>query len=289
MAKGLKIGLLLLFIALLCGGLYFYLNPKKALNIIIPEVDDIQNIHIQVKGDTAFINLLLTVSNSGLFKLHIDTLTYNIKLDTSTLLSKSEYINVQLLKKQSDTIVLPLKLPFKRLIKKIKNLQSQDSVNIPIDVRVVYSTVFGKAVLPYSKTLRIEVPHPPKFEVEKIEYVKREKKTIYVNAHLKMHNYGKIDLNVSGLTYTLTTAKDLFTATGSYLGEIQVRPRSVISERLPIKIEFNKVLKTLGMVITNNDKVKYHLLITGFLQTNKLGTEKTPIEIEKDGVLELKK
>lgn len=289
MAKGLKIGLVILLIALVGAGLYFYLNPKKALNIIIPEISDIENIHVKFKGDTALINLTLDVENKSLFKLNIDTLSYHIQLDTSTLLSKSQPLNLQLLKRQKDSINVPLALPFKRLMKKIRSLQGEDSVNIPIEVRIVYSTVFGKAVLPYSKTVRIEVPHPPKFEVEKIEYVKREKKTVFLNAHIKMINYGKINLDVSGLSYTLTTKKKLFTAKGSYPDEIHVRPKSVIAKTLPIKIEINKLFKTLGLIITNKDKVKYHLIVKGFIKNNKLGDEKTPIEIEKDGTLEIKK
>jgi len=288
MGKFFKIFFIVLFLALLGIVGYYFFNRKKALNIIIPSIDNIENIHIKFLGDTALVDLDLDVTNKGLFKIHIDTLAYHIRFDTNTLLSKSEFIGLELSKGQKDTIRLPLKLPYKRLMAQIKSLQGQDSVNIPIDVRVVYSTIVGKAVLPYSKNLRIEVPHPPKFEVEKIEYLKREKKDIYLDAHIKMHNYGKIDLDIMRLSYTLT-AEDLFAANGSENKEIRVKPKSVIQATLPIKVELKKVFKTIGRVITNNDKVKYHLVIHGFVKTKKDSDDETPIQIEKDGILELKK
>jgi LEA14-like dessication related protein len=287
LAKGIKIGLVVMFIALAGGGLYLYFNPKKALHIILPDVSDIEHVHIKLTNDTAFIDLDLDVNNKGIFKIHIDTLAYRVQLDTSTLLAKSEFVDLQLSKGQRDSIHLPLALPYKRLMKKIKSLQGQDSVDIPIDVRVVYSTVFGKAALPYSKTLRIEVPRPPKFEVEKFEYVRRHKKDFYFNAHIKMHNYGKIELNVSGLKYTMVV-KGLFTAKGSDLKKIHIKPQSVISAVLPIKVEFKSMVKTLG-VFLKKEKVNYHLKVTGFIQNDKLGEDKTPVEIEKDGMFKLKK
>jgi LEA14-like dessication related protein len=288
LAKGLKIGLLLLFIALLCSGVYFYFNPKKALNIIVPEISDLKRVRIKLIGDTAYINLVINASNKGVFKLHIDTLEYRIRLDTSTLLSKSEYLGLQLKKGQEDSILLPLALPFKRLMRKIKSLQGQDSVDVPVEVRVVYSTVFGKAVLPYSKTLRIEVPHPPKFSVEKIEYVKYHKKELLLNAHINIHNPGKIDLAISGLSYTMTV-KDLFVAIGKDLKEIRVKPGTMTPVELPIKVKFKSLIKAIGLILENKDKVNYHLKVEGFIQNDKLGDEKTPVVIEKDGVMELKK
>lgn len=269
-------------------GAYYFLNPKKALNIIIPEFSEVENIHVTLIGDTAHIDVDLRMQNKSFFKLNIDSLIYYVNFDSATLLAKSQYLNIELQPSQTDTLKLPLALPFKRLMKKIKSLQGEDSTNIKIDVRMVYATIFGHTSLPYTKTIRIAVPHPPKFEIEKIEYVSRDKKTIQLLAHVTMHNYGNIDLNVSDIKYNMVV-KDVFKAEGGEKRNISIKPKSNISVKLPISVEFESYLKTLGLIITNNDKVNYHLTVTGMLQNDKVGDKKTPIQIEKDGILELKK
>ena len=288
MKKTLKVVALLLLFGIIGIAAYFYLNPKKGLKIILPELNQIQNIHVRLSQDTAFIDLDLKIANKSFFKLHIDSLMYHVRLDTSTLLSKNEYLDLELKPSQQDTLHLPLALPYKRLMKKIKSLQGQDSVDIPIDVRAVYATIFGKAVLPYSKTLRIEVPHPPKFEVEKIEYLKRHKKTGFFLAHVKIQNYGKIDVNISDIKYRLVV-KELFTAEGSEKKNIHIKPKSTLEVKLPIQVEFKSLLKTVGRYIRDDDRVDYRLKVTAQIQNDKISLQKTPIEIEKSGVMELRK
>lgn len=281
--------LLIAVILALCGvGFYFFSNPKKALNIIIPESEKLNNIHVRFSRDTAYIDLQIYIKNKSLFKLDIDSIVYKVKLDTSTLLSKSEFLNEKLKRSESDTLNLIVALPYNRVSKKIKSLQNRDSVDIDIDLRLVYSTVFGETSLPYQKTIRIEVPKPPKFEIEKIDYLKREKRTGYFMAYVRMHNYGKIELNISKLHYQMT-ATDFLKAEGDHPEEIRIKPRTDLLFKLPVKIEFKRVFKVISKIVTNNDEVDYTIKVTGLIQNDKLSQDKTPIEIEKSGTMELKK
>ncbi len=278
----------LVLLLAIAGGVYFFLNPKKALNIIVPEIDQVENISVKFVGDTAKIDVDLRMQNKGFFKLNIDSLVYYVNFDSATLLAKAQYLNIELKPGQEDTLQLPLDLPYKRLMKKIQSVQDRDSVDIRIDVRIVYATVFGQTTIPYSKKMRIEVPHPPKLEFEKMEFIKREGKTLYLLAHVKLLNYSNISLNVSDIRYRLVV-KDLLTATGTENKEIRVKPATTYSLALPIKVELKSIFKTLGLIVTDNDKVKYHLVINAMVQNDKVGSKKTPLEIEKDGIMELKK
>ncbi|MES2681214.1 MAG: LEA type 2 family protein [Bacteroidota bacterium] len=288
MKKSIKITLFLVLLLAIAGGVYFFLNPKKALNIIVPEIDQVENISVKFVGDTAKIDVDLRMQNKGFFKLNIDSLVYYVNFDSATLLAKAQYLNIELKPGQEDTLQLPLDLPYKRLMKKIQSVQDRDSVDIRIDVRIVYATVFGQTTIPYSKKMRIEVPHPPKLEFEKMEFIKREGKTLYLLAHVKLLNYSNISLNVSDIRYRLVV-KDLLTATGTENKEIRVKPATTYSLALPIKVELKSIFKTLGLIVTDNDKVKYHLVINAMVQNDKVGSKKTPLEIEKDGIMELKK
>ena len=102
-----------------------------------------------------------------------------------------------------------------------------------------------------------------------------------------MINYGKLELNVSDLNYTMEV-KDLFIAKGKKAGTISIKPRSVITKTLPIKVEVKKLFKAMRIYV-KNEKVHYHLTVKGFIQNDKLSEERTPVEIEKDGDMRLKK
>jgi LEA14-like dessication related protein len=267
---------------------YFYFYPSKAQNIIVPEIEQLENLKIKVKGDTAFMDLSLKLINSGPFKMNIDSLIYNVKFDTATLLSRAQDLKIVLRPGEVDTFSIPARLPFKRLFSNIRRMQGFDSVAILTDIRIVYSTIFGRASIPHKKTNTIAVPIPPRFEIEQVEYVSRDKKTVYLNAHIKMHNPGRIELKVFNLKYDLKV-EDLFDADGSYPEQISVKPNSVISKVLPVTVNVNKAFKTFIKIITDNDKVKYKIRIRGQVLAEALGDEKTDIEIFKNGTMELRK
>lgn len=288
MKKGLKIAVIILAVAIVVTGAYLFVKPKRALNIIIPKFENIENVHITALSDTLLIDADIQFENKSIFKLTIDSFIYHVKLDTLTLLSKSQDLNINMLPSVKDTVRLPISLPFKRLSEKIKKLQTQDSVGITYDLRVVYSTWLGKFNLPYKKTVTIAVPVPPKLEIEKLDYKSRDKNVFHFDAHVKIINKGKLDLHLSDLRYNLIV-KDHLKAEGKDLQEIHLKPGTETTVVLPISIEFDNVFKTVMSVVTNNDKVNYHLTITAMARIDKLSTKKTPVEIEKQGVTELKK
>lgn len=288
MKKSIKFILLFIFLGLLGLGFYLFVNPKKALNIVVPEIEALDNLNVNLSGDTAYSDLTLKLKNKGWFSLSLDSLMYKIRLDTALILSKTEPLRLKLSSGQEDTLHLKIAFPYKRVSEKIKQLQNQDSVDIIMRLRVVYSTIFGKASVPFRKVTSIEVPIPPKFEIEKVEYEGREKKTGFFVATIRMHNYGKAELKLSDLNYQVKM-EDLLQANGKHPEEIRIQPKSDLVFKLPFKVEFKSAFKALRMVVTNNDKVNYHLTVTGFLQSDKAGPEKTPVQLEKSGIVELKK
>jgi LEA14-like dessication related protein len=264
------------------------LYPKKAQNVLIPKVEQVKQVKIRIKGDTALLDLDLELQNHGPFKMNIDSLIYNVKFDTATLLSAAQDLDVVLKPGARDIYRIPAKLPYKRLFRNIKKVQDFDSVPIVSDVRIVYSTIFGTRAVNHEKTSTIAVPVPPEFELEKIEYVRYHKKTVYLNAYLTMHNYGKIELDVTGLAYHMKV-EDLFTAEGKHEEVIHVKPKSDITKILPIEVEVSKVWKTFSKIVLERDKLNYHVKITGKAKAKGLGDEPSEIEIVKNGKLEVLK
>src|SRR5688572_9258075 len=130
MKRTVKIILILLLLLLIGAGLYYYLNPKKALKIVFPELEEIQKVRIRLLKDTALIDLDILIENNSIFKLNIDSLQYHIALDTTVLFEKQQYLNIVMEAGDHDTMTLPLALPFKRLVRQIKTLQGEDSTEI---------------------------------------------------------------------------------------------------------------------------------------------------------------
>lgn len=288
MKKTVKILLFLVVLALLTFGAYFYFTPKKALNIVLPEANELSELDLRLDDDTAHVGLKIRVKNKSLFKLDIDSLIYVITVDTATMVSKAQRLNVQLKRGMEDTVLLFIALPYKRLSNKIKSSQGKDSLDIGVDLKLVYNTVFGETTLPFQKNIPMEVPKPPKFEISHVEFLKREKKTGYFMVDILMHNYGKIDLTISALNYRMEM-EDLFTANGRHPETVVIKPKSDLVFKLPIKVEFKKVIKMISKVISNNDKVNYTLHVDALVQNDKVDKKKTPLTLSKQGQFELKK
>ncbi len=274
-------------IIVVCGLAYFYFFPKQAQNILVPEVDQIKTASIKLRGDTAYLDLHIRFKNKGIFKLNIDTLDYNIMFDTLNVLSKQQALKLVLNAGDIDSMIIPVALPYKRIVKRIGQLQSRDSTDITTKVRIVYNTVFGKTVLPYEKVNRIGTPRPPEFELEKIEYVKKDGKAFLFLAHLKMINHGQLTLTLYDIKYKIKL-KDLVEAQGEHKSEIKVTPLTTIREQLPLRAEFSHLWKAVKMVIKDEDIVPYTVRITAMLEGSE-GHEPTKIELDSKGQVELKK
>ena len=288
MKKSTKRAVTIILILLVLIGTYFYLNPKKALLIIFPDIKEIEKVHVRLLKDTALIDLDLTLQNKSILKLNIDSLSYKIKLDTSTILLRAQEIKLALNPGQKDNFKMPLAISFTRIRKQIQDLQGTDSMNLNIDLEIVYSTWFGRTTLPVQKDLRLAVPRPPEIKLVKMEYVGREKKVFFVNAHVRISNYSKIDLNLNRINYQMQVS-DLFKVEDKYPKDLHIKPQSEENFIIPLKLEFDKLIKTAFLVLTDQDVVPYKLKVTGLVESKNKDVEPIPVEVEKEGKLELRK
>lgn len=256
--------------------------------MVVPEIESLEKLEMHIEGDTARTSLLLHASNKGWFSLNIDSFMYRLRVDSELILSHTEPVKLRLKQGADDTIRLNIPFPYKHVSEKIHDLQEQDSVDVILRLRVVYSTIFGRASLPIRKVTAMEVPVPPSFSVEKVEYQGRKHKTGSFAAFIRMHNYGKVDLKVSKLRYQVSMSHGL-RAGGQHPEAIVVHPKSDLLVRIPFQVEFKNALKAMAMVMTDNDQLNYDLKITGNMQSRKAGPQEIPVVIEKKGQIELKK
>jgi LEA14-like dessication related protein len=282
---------IILAVLLILGGVLFglfYFKPKFVQNIFIPEIEQVGSIAINVKGDTAYTDLLLELDNKGPFRINIDSIEYHVMIDTIMALSRLQHIEMVIGSGEQDTLHVPLKFHFKKLIKRIVELQERDSLDITTEARVVYKTVLGNHALPHKKTNRIGMPRPPKFDISDVKFKGLKKGVILFEAKLTMENPGALDLLVSDLSFDLKLA-DLLRADGHIPGEVHVKPRSVMSRHIPIEAHVDRPLRSIFKLLSGHTETPYQITLRGFAQHEKLGDEKTEVVIVNDGTVDLRK
>jgi LEA14-like dessication related protein len=266
---------------------WLFLKPKNALKLIVPEIERIKNASVRFKKDTAYIGIDFVVKNSGFFRLNIDSLYYKVSYDTSLYIEKKIATKVALDRGEVDSVKVPVSLPYKKLISTIKNLQSEDSTKIEVKIKIVYNNIWGNATLPYEKTVSLAVPHPPRIEVLGTEFIKREGKYFLVHTAVKVSNPGKLDLRLRNTRFRIKV-KDLFTAEEAYPQDIVLKPGTDKTFRVPLKLYFTNLLKTALLVLTDKDKVPYRMHVTALFSTPAM-EEEAPVDLEKNGILEIRK
>lgn len=284
--------LLILLIGCITVAGYYFLNPRKALKLVFPDLHKISYINALIKNDSAFTNFSIVLKNKNPYKLTIDTLAFEIKLNDTNIAFQSVPLNISQARYDEDTVKLPLNLSIKKIKRLIANLQTQDSTTIQAKGFIVYETIFGRTKIDFDKTTNIQVPVPPKIKVLKVERksFSYKDKTLKATATIEIINNGKnIDIQLTDVHYNMVV-KNTLHSKGIISKPLVIKPHSSIILNLPIEIKIYHPLKTAIMIALDNDKLNYSLEIKCNVKENI--SEKSfasPAEISAVGVLELVK
>ncbi|MBI5008213.1 MAG: hypothetical protein HZB98_00850, partial [Bacteroidia bacterium] len=117
---------IILVIATFSLVLYYLFNPAKSINLVLPGLNEISYIHIDLKKDSALVNLFVFVQNKMPYKMVIDTFHYEIDLNGSKIVEETIPVQIDQTWFETDTIELPVNISIKETRKIISNLQGQD-------------------------------------------------------------------------------------------------------------------------------------------------------------------
>ncbi len=269
------------------SGLFFVTYfPENLRNIVLPSPERLRGVAIRISNDTLYTNLDLKLENKGLFKINLDSIYYDVRLDTTRLLAGDQDLQVILKSGDADTFAIPLKLPFRQIQAQIEALQERDSAEIRSDITLVYQTVFGKFRLPHKELSYIPVPRPPEIEIKKVEFVSLSKMILSLQVTIAFINKGSIMLQASNLKYDILGG-ELFSAAGSLDRTFEVLPRATTIEAFPVAINLKKPLKTAYFAISGK-KLPYTAVVRGLIKMNKV-MDSTAVEVSKSGELEILK
>lgn len=90
-----RISLILLVLLLIGAGLVYGFRSRIIAHII-PSVEQVGDIFIEVKNDTCYISSKLTVRNKTFLKIEIDTIKYQVLLFNKVYLQSRKSLGIKL-------------------------------------------------------------------------------------------------------------------------------------------------------------------------------------------------
>jgi LEA14-like dessication related protein len=254
-----------------------------------PTIEQIGDIRIVVKNDTSYVSAKLVVHNKLFIKIDIDTIDYKISFFEKTYLQSKNGLGIKLPSYGSDRFDFSIKIPLHTIIKDIKKERKRkDSTIYSVDISIQYSTIFGKAKIPVSRTAKIKIPHPPDLKIVDIKWSKVKLKSIKAIAKIKIINYSPVTLKIKNLSYNLKVLKQ-GNIKGNYKKTIIIQPKSTTFIELPLEINVKHIGKTLFQILINNDRYNYTLQLNASLESSGPVKETFELDLVKSGIMELKK
>jgi LEA14-like dessication related protein len=269
---------------------YYIFNPKKAINLIFPGINEISFIHIDLKKDSALLRLYVFVQNKMPYKMVIDTLNFEAILNGFKMVEETVPVQINQKWFETDTIELPVNISLKEIKKTIGNLQGQDSTDMEININIVYNTLIGREKVNINRKIRIASPIPPKITILKLEHNKYDIKDKTSEAVLKIeiiNNGENIDLQLNTISYNLQIINTLY-SNGIVAVPIDIKPGSSQIVDIPIIVEYTSPFKTAWLIVTDNDILKYDLNLKCNVKVNNINDFKSiPVEMDATGTMEL--
>lgn len=278
-----KISITTILLFVIGIGLYYYLHPKKAMRMVLPEFTGDNFVKAKIKNDTAYISLQSYLTNKAPYKIAIDSIAYTLSLDTVPIIVERKKLNLSQKSGAIDTAILDFKVPITKLRSVISGLQNQDSTFIKGDFELICNTIFGRVNINFSKKKRISAPIPPEIKILKVHKKNIDlldgEASIKVDLNIINHS-AIIDVHLSNIKYHIQLG-DGIVAKGSINDNVIINPKSSTNITIPLRLDIDKPLKALWEVFINKEKKDYTVILTAMLSNNNLA--KIPIEIEATG------
>ena len=271
---------------------FYYFNPKKALKLVLPDLNEITYVTADIKNDTAHTRVQMVIQNKSLIKLTIDTIYINIQSDSLTVVEQTIPVRLEQMPFAVDTVTLPVNISLSRVHKMVKAHQHMDSTTIGVACYVQYNTVFGEKKMNIAKTQRIKVPILPELKIVKVERQGFDFKTGMLRARAKveiLNNGQYVDLQIENIKYWVEIKKTLHSQ-GSIDKPVVIKPNSSTYIELPLEIVLEHPLRTAFAIAFDKDKMDYILKMKYEVHNNKSKNfNKIPVEMNATGVMELVK
>ncbi len=264
----------------------FVIFRKPILRATMPVVEEVTLAEVSIVNDSAFVNLSLIVRNRGVWRIELKSVDIGVFDDTLQIFSyKSDTLRIlernQVLKEQ-----LYCKIPFKDVLKKIREHQGQDTIGLHLKGVLVFSTFLGESSTVIDKVIPVNVPIPPQVHVRGIEYLGREDGDYNLMFSLTLKNENAREIELEDVNYQLHAGTNI-DLTG-HLNDISIAARDSTQLKVPAVMHIGSGLKVISQIIFDNDRMPYSFVMTGTIVTlTGMVHEDVPMKVTSTGQLEL--
>ena len=292
--KSKKSKVLILTLAIVVASIigYYFLNPKKTINLIFPTINELSFVHVDLRRDSALLNLHVFLQNRMPYKMVIDTIDFEIKLNGFTMVEETLPVMIDQKWFETDTIELPVNISLKETKRIIGDLQGQDSTDMDLNFNIVYNTLIGRKKVNFNNKIRIATPVPPQIKILKLEHKTYNIKDNTSEAlfRIEIINNGRnIDLKLNEISYNFQILNTLISK-GKVNHPVDIKPGSSQIVEFPVILEYSRPLKMVWLIATDNDMVEYDLNLKCVVKANAFSDFKAiPFEIDATGTMELVK
>lgn len=292
MNRTLKIGLIISLVLITLGGVAYYcwLNPKKALNFVVPSFSGIANIEVEIKGDTAYLDIYSVMKNKAPYPINIKELEYTVCLAEHDILSETQYLDMRQTPGQIDTMNLFVRLPYKSIRDLLESIQDQDSTTVGARFAITYETMFGEVTIPALFDIPIKTPNPPEIELNKIKlgFFNFKERKFQLILDIDIINENNVKVSLAELEYEAEFGENL-SGYGSQDEVITVEANARSNITLPIIISVDKPMDLIWKIITNKDRMDYEFNLKGVLLMDDPKRKDVPFDVTLNGDAELVK
>lgn len=268
---------------------WFWLAPSKAVNFVLPDINELSYINAMIESDTAHFEIIGVIENKAPYSIHIDSIDYEFELAGELLICEHQKVDVKQSSGEKDTIVLAFRLPISKTRSLIQALQNRDSTKITANIDVTYNTVFGNTSIHLSKDFDVKVPTPPEFNLNKVKAgelnLKQKNIDIALDVSIK-NNSEKIELCLQNLNYDATIGNNI-SGKGKIGRMIVIPPQSTENIVLPINVKIDKPFEVFWKVITDEDLMNYEINLRGMLVNDTI--KPIPLSVTINGKTQLLK
>jgi len=274
----------ILLIVLLAGLAFFYVNnPRKALQLAVPQISDLKQLSLKITGDTLRARPAIILKNKSIFRIHIEQIDLQVYFDGDQILSFQEKQDLDLAAGDSLQHAFPIKIPIKKLRQKIRSLQGQDSAKVRLDGEIRYGTIAGSVRIPVKRELSILVPIPPTFEVKDLQLKGVRWPSIQLLLKLATSNPGKLDLKMTQVKLVVSIEQGLVLTEKNPIS-FHLKPGLQQDLTVPLILKLVQPFTAIKLFFRRKEPVSYHIKMQGMLRADSLYEGEIPVTFTTQGV-----
>ncbi|MFD3002895.1 hypothetical protein ACFS7Z_21185 [Pontibacter toksunensis] len=267
-------------LALLAGGLYFFLKKKY-----YPKVEDVAYIRLELAKDTAQVKAGIKVQNRIPLPIAIDSVHYTI-VEDNTRLGWGQMTSAQTLPPLGDKVLdFRMMLDFEKYRQHLQEQQEKDSISLAVKTDVFFDLpLINPRSISLTRHLTVAVPKAPAMQLKDL-VVRNFSVDSGYSFLLKVDatNRNLPDLTINNFQYTIQVG-DTLTIAGQVDTTFHLQKGNKLLE-IPLQLKTSDAIALINKVLSGDDKWNYEAHVEAQIESSHRLFDSFKLTVEKAGML----